>query len=285
MAFSIMKSLTPSITKSPDWRIPGTMFLRVLAERRSLIYQMVRRDFEQRFVGSAAGWLWTIIHPLVLLLSWVFVFSYCLKIPPPPGAGDSYTLYLFCGYLPWLLFQDTVQRSANSLLEQSSLITKTLFPSEILPISIFLSSLMSHGIAVALTVVMIRLMKGDFSVVAVLLPAYIVPLGLFAIGLGWIFASLQVYLRDLSQAVVVLMTGWFWLTPIFIDADRFPEGARFLVRWNPLAQVVKAYRQLLLGQGLPDWRSYLLLLLIAAATFIAGGLIFRHLKRGFADVL
>lgn len=280
-----MGGLTPSLTKSTEWRLPGTMFLRVLVERRSLIYQMVRRDFEQRFVGSAAGWLWTIIHPLVLLLSWVFVFQYCLKVPPPPGAGDSYTLYLFCGYLPWLLFQDTVQRSANSLLEQSSLITKTLFPSEILPVSIFLSSLASHGIAVALTVVMIRLMKGDFSVMVVLLPAYTLALGLFAIGLGWIFASLQVYLRDLAQAVIVLLTGWFWLTPIFIDADRFPEGARFLVRWNPLATVVQAYRDLLLGRGVPDWRSFALLALIAVCTFIAGGLIFRHLKRGFADVL
>ena len=92
------------------------MFLQVLRERRSLIYQLVKRDFTMRFVGSAAGWLWTLIHPLVLLLSWIFVFQWCLKIPPPPGAGDSYTLYLFCGYLPWLIFQETVQRSANCLV-------------------------------------------------------------------------------------------------------------------------------------------------------------------------
>ena len=146
------------------------MFLRVLADRRSLIYQMVRRDFEQRFVGSAAGYLWTLIHPLVLLLSWVFVFQFCLKVPPPPGAGDNYTLYLFCGYLPWLLFQDTVQRSANSLLDQSSLITKTLFPSEIIPVTLFLSSLASHAIAVTIAVVMVRYLTGQFSVLFLLLP-------------------------------------------------------------------------------------------------------------------
>ncbi|MDO8941814.1 MAG: ABC transporter permease, partial [Desulfobacterales bacterium] len=189
------------------------MFLRVLMQRRSLIYQMAKRDFTQRFVGSAAGWLWTIIHPLVLLVSWVFVFQYCMKIPPPAGAGGTnYTLYLFCGYLPWLLFQDTVQRSATSLLDQSNLITKTVFPSEIIPVTIFLSSLGSHVIAVGAAVGTVRYMNEQFSFLVLLLPVYTVLLGLFAVGMGWIFASLQVYLRDTAQMVLVVLTGWFWFT-------------------------------------------------------------------------
>lgn len=259
--------------------------MRVLHERRSLIYEMVRRDFETRFVGSAAGWLWTMIHPLVLLLSWVFVFQYCLKVPPPPGAGDSYTLYLFCGYLPWLLFQDTVQRSSVSLLEQSNLITKTVFPSEILPVTIFLSSLASHAIAVGLTVVVIFLLKGYFSVMIALLPLYALLLGVFAVGIAWIFSSLQVYLRDTAQFVVVILTGWFWLTPIFIDESYFPEGARFLVHWNPVAYAVKGYRQRLLMYEMPNWSELAVLATAAVAAFFLGGLVFRHLKRGFADVL
>lgn len=284
------QSLSPSIPGEPapsvaGLRIPGAMFLRVLVERRSLLYQMVRRDFGQRFVGSAAGWLWAIIHPLVLLFSWVFVFQYCLKVPPPAGAGDSYTLYLFCGYLPWLLFSDTVQRSAAVVVEQAGLITKTLFPSEILPVSMFLSSLVSHALAVGVTITLIRVMKEKFSIIVILLPVFTALLGLFAIGVGWIIASLQVYLRDVAQGVIVLMTGWFWITPIFIDESMFPEGARFLVRWNPLAMVVKGYRQLLLTQELPSARDLALLAAVAVVTFFIGGLVFRHLKRGFADVL
>lgn len=262
------------------------MFIRVLIDRRSLIYQMARRDFTQRFVGSAAGWLWTIIHPLVLLVSWVFVFQYCMKIPPPAGAGGTnYTLYLFCGYLPWLLFQDTVQRSATSLLDQSNLITKTVFPSEIIPVTIFLSSLGSHVIAVGAAVVTVRFMNGQFSVLVLLLPVYTLLLGLFAVGMGWIFASLQVYLRDTAQMVLVVLTGWFWFTPIFIDETNFPERMRFLVHWNPMAHIVKGYRQRLLTTDLPSWQELLFLAAIAIAVFVAGGIFFRHLKRGFADVL
>jgi len=277
--------LTPSLAAKSVWSLPGAKFVRVLHDRRSLLYELVRRDFETRFVGSAAGWMWTLIHPLVLLLSWVFVFQYCLKIPPPPGAGDSYTLYLFCGYLPWLLFQDTVQRSSVSLLEQSSLITKTVFPSELLPVTIFLSSLTSHAIAVALSAVVIFFLKGHFSILILLLPIYTLLLGIFAIGVAWVFSSLQVYLRDTAQFVVVILTGWFWLTPIFIDETHFPEGARFLVHWNPVAYVVKGYRQRLLMYELPNWSEVAILALAAFAAFFVGGLVFRHLKRGFADVL
>lgn len=267
------------------FRVPGTMFLRVLEERRSLIYQLVRRDFETRFVGSAAGWLWTIIHPLVLLLSWVFVFQLCLKMEPPPGAGDNYTLYLFCGYLPWLLFQETVQRSSNSLVEHASLITKTVFPSEVFPVTVFLSSLIGHAIALAIGVVAVFALTGKLSVMLVLLPVYTFLLGLFAVGVAWLFASLQVYLRDTAQVVMVLLTGWFWLTPIFLDESHFPQSARFLVRWNPMAHVVRGYRERLLSSTAPSLRELAFLAAVSLAVFIAGGLFFRHLKRGFADVL
>ena len=120
--------------------IPGGRFLTNLVERRALLYQMVRRDFDQRYVGSAAGWLWGLIHPLVMLLVWRFVFETCMKIEMPRGeVTQNYTLYLLAGYLPWFLFQETVQRSASSLVDNASLITKTLFPSEIVPISIFVA--------------------------------------------------------------------------------------------------------------------------------------------------
>src|SRR3954447_104427 len=141
-------------------RLPGTFFARNLVERRGLIFQLVRRDFEQRFVGSAAGWLWGLIHPLVLLLSWSFVFSVCLRFKLPPGeVTQNYPLYLFAGMLPWLLFNDTVMRSSTSMLDNANLITKTVFPAEVAPISVFLSSLISHGMALVLVIATIAVME------------------------------------------------------------------------------------------------------------------------------
>jgi lipopolysaccharide transport system permease protein len=266
--------------------IPGKHFLRNLFAGRTLLIQLVKRDFAKRFVGSAGGWLWGVIHPLVMLLSWTFVFQICMNQEPPPGeVTNNYTVFLFSGFLPWLLFQETVTRSATTLLENSNLITKTVFPSEILPVSIFLSSLLSHLLSLILALAAILFWVGSVSPMALLLPLYMLLLGMFAIGIGWIVSSLQVYLRDTAQVLNVVMTLWFWVTPIFISEELIPPNLRFLVRLNPLAHVVKAYRERLLSYRLPDLSELALLTAYAAGAFFIGGLFFRHLKRGFADVL
>jgi homopolymeric O-antigen transport system permease protein len=267
-------------------RLPGRHFARNLVERRSLLFQLVRRDFEQRFVGSVIGWVWGVIHPIVLLVSWYFVFSVCLRTQLDPGeVTQSYALFLFAGMLPWLLFSETVQRSSTSLLDQANLITKTVFPAEVVPVSIFLSSLVSHLMALSLALVATAIFSPHLSPALLLLPIYIGLLGLFSLGIGWIVSSLQVYLRDTSQVLSVVLTFWFWLTPIFIPEDRFPARLRFLITGNPMAYVVKAYRQMLLSSRLPRLEEMAVIAIYAVATFAIGGLFFRHMKRGFADVL
>jgi ABC-type polysaccharide/polyol phosphate export permease len=267
-------------------RFPGALFLRNLVERRNLLFQLVRRDFTQRFVGSAAGWLWGVIQPLVLLVSWTFVFQYCLKAKLPPGEmTQNYTLFLFAGFLPWLLFQDTVQRSASSMIDHQNLITKTIFPAEVVPVSIFLSSLVNHLIALGLVLGAVGIWARHFSPMVFFLPLYMFLLGLFAVGVAWIVSSLHVYLRDTAQALSVVLTFWFWFTPIFISERQIPQRFRFLLRLNPLALVVHAYRERLLTARWPNLEELALIAAWGSVAFIAGGLFFRHLKRGFADVL
>jgi ABC-type polysaccharide/polyol phosphate export permease len=267
--------------------IPGVRFLRNLVERRNLLFQLVRRDFSQRFVGSAAGWLWGVIHPLVLLVSWVFVFKVCFRTTLPASAPtQNYALFLFTGFLPWMLFQETVQRSASCLLDHQNLITKTIFPAEIVPVSIFLSSLVNHLIALALSIGAVAIWEGRFSKMALLLPLYMFLLGLLAVGVGWIVSSLHVYLRDTAQVVSVVLTFWFWFTPIFITESMIPEGKLRMILWaNPLAYFVNAYRSRLLTGQPPELRELAVMAAYGVSAFVIGGLFFRHLKRGFADVL
>ncbi len=266
-------------------RLPGFFFLQNLVERRSLLYQLVRRDFQQRFVGSVAGWVWGLIHPLVLLVTWTFVFSVCMKQTLPKGQPGTYPLYMFAGMLPWLLFSETVQRSASSLVDQAGLITKTIFPSEMVPLSVFLSSLVSHLLALALMIAAAEIWVPAVSPALAVLPLYMLLLGLLAVGIGWIVAALQVYLRDTAQFVVVILTVWFWLTPIFIFENQVPQRLRILLYANPLASVVHAYRLVLLSTRVPGWRESGVLAAVSVGVFFFGGLVFRYLKRGFADVL
>jgi lipopolysaccharide transport system permease protein len=236
-------------------------------------------------VGSAAGWVWSVIHPLVLWASYVFIFR---AVGPPGDFGGlttSYPLHLFVGMLPWFLFSETVTRASSCVVENANLITKTVFPSEILPVSIFLSSLASNLLVTVLVAIVAVAIQGHVNPALPMILIYLPIVGLFAIGVGWVAAALQVYLRDTAQVVVVLMTFWFWLTPIFLPESKFPGKLRWVLWWNPMAYVVRAYRLMLLGNHAPALRDMAVALAFAVGTFICGGLFFRHMKKGFADVL
>jgi lipopolysaccharide transport system permease protein len=260
--------------------------LRNLLSRRALIGNLVLRDFQQRYVGSSMGWLWAAVHPIVMLISYAFVFGSVMKQTPAAGSGtSSFALYIFAGFLPWLLFQDSVQRSATSVVESSNLVTKTLFPSEVLPISIFFSNLLQHLLALLVLLGVVAVASQKIEPAVALVPVYLVFLALFTVGISWLVAGLQVFLRDTSQALAVLMTAWFWLTPIFFARDRLPHWMQPLARVNPLAQVVDAYRSAILAGRLPAASDFGLLAGISGVTFVLGGLFFRRTKRAFGDVL
>jgi ABC-type polysaccharide/polyol phosphate export permease len=266
--------------------IPGRHFARNLVERPALIAQLVRRDFEQRYVGSAAGWLWGFVHPLVQLGVWYFVFVTCLEQKLPASAPtQNYAVWIMAGYLPWMLFHETVVRSAGSLVDHANLITRTVFPSEVVAVSIFLSSLLHHLIGVLLVMAVTLYTTHTLSPLILMLPVYMIFTGMLGVGIGWIASSLHVYLRDTGQVLSVVMQVWMWMTPIMISADKIPANFRFLITWNPMSFVVEAYRLRLLTPAWPDPAQLAKIALFSVAVFLAGGLFFRHLKRGFADVL
>jgi lipopolysaccharide transport system permease protein len=247
---------------------------------------MVKRDFQQRYVGSAAGWIWGLIHPLVLLSSYWFIFGHILHLDAGKDqAQGHYSLFLFAGMLPWMLFSETLSRSTSSMLDQASLITKTVFPAEIVPITIFLSAMVGHLLAVLLLFAAVGLILQQVSFTLLLLPVCSVLLGLLAVGLSWISSSFQVYLRDTVQVVSVILIFWQWVTPIFIKESFFTGRTHLVVILNPITYVVRCYRDVLLSARPPALHDLAILFGVSVTVFILGGLFFRHMKRGFADVL
>jgi ABC-type polysaccharide/polyol phosphate export permease len=267
------------------WAIVAN-FLGKLYVQRSLIANFVVRDLKARYIGSFMGLFWSVIHPIVLLVSYTFVFSVIFGVRPHADAGTtSFPLLLFCSILPWLFFQDALQRSSTVILDNANLVTKTLFPSEILPLVVLLSSFVNHLIGFAILLCIIFFVLGKVSLFILLVPAYLFLLMLFTLGLSWFVSSLNVFVRDVSQILSVILTFWFWFTPIFYSLDRFPPKLLFLVRLNPLAHVVTGYRDCLLRMQMPDLNILAILALASLAVFTAGGLFFRKTKREFVDVL
>jgi len=263
-----------------------TNFLQKIYVQRGLIRTFVVRDLKARYIGSFMGLFWSIIHPIVLLVSYTFVFSVIFKHRPLPDTGTtSFPLFLFCSILPWLFFQETLQRSSTVILENANLVTKTLFPSEILPLTVLLSSLVNHLIGFAILLCIIFFTIGKVTLFILLIPVYFFFLMLFTLGISWFLSSLNVFVRDVSQVLSVILTFWFWFTPIFYSLDLFPRRLLFLMRWNPMAHVVIGYRDCLLRMKMPDLGILALFAALSLVIFATGGLFFRKTKRDFVDVL
>lgn len=258
--------------------------LTMLSQNRSLLKNLVVRDLKRRYVGSLGGFMWSVVQPVVQLLTYWFAFTFVFQQRPGlDSANVSVGVFLFSGILPWLLFTDTVIRNCSAITDNAALITKTTMPAEILPIAITLSNLVNHAIGlVVLLVVLIAQQSIPISAFAVLL--YLPVLVLFAQGLGWIAAGLQVFVRDTMQIVQIVVSVWFWVTPVMYLSDRLGPWERTAML-SPMAVVVSGYRSSLLGLGQPGTLQFLSALAISLGVFAAGALIFRQTKPAFADVL
>ena len=262
------------------------LLLKRIAANRNLLKNLVIRDLKHRYIGSMGGFIWSVVHPLVLLVSYTYVFTSIfeeIKLGPEFGT-DSYAVFLFCGLLPWLLFSDTLIRNCSVISDNAPLITKTVIPAEILPISITISNLVHHLIGLAiLLVVMMSFYSIHVSALWTLL--YMAMLLMFAQGLSWIVAGLHVFLRDTIQGLQILLFLWFWFTPILYSADRVPENLRLVTGLNPMAVIVTGYRNSLLDLAQPRPIEIAGVLAASLAVFVIGALLFKQAKPAFPDVL
>src|SRR5436309_9337059 len=148
-------------------------FVGKLYLQRGLIRNFVVRDLRARYIGSFMGVFWSVIHPIVLLVSYAFVFSVIFGQRPLPDSGTtSFWLFLYCSILPWLFFQETLQRSSTIVIDNANLVTKTLFPTEILPLSVMLACVVNHLIGFAILLLILVFAFGKISLLIFFLPIY-----------------------------------------------------------------------------------------------------------------
>jgi lipopolysaccharide transport system permease protein len=259
---------------------------RALIAHRQAIQIFVNRDIRGRYINSALGVGWAVIQPLALLALYTFVFSSIMRIRWNEGSGaGEFALYAFCGLLPWLAVADALTRSSSILLDQTPLIKKVVFPTEILPVHLVLSALIVEivGLAVFLAVVMIGGRLPGWSLL--ILPLVMALQFFFMTGVAWLLSTLALYLRDVRQVVGLMLTLWMFLTPIVYPASLVPARFRWVLDINPMTAIVDAYRAALLDDRLPALVPFALFAVIAFAVFVSGHWFFMRTKPTFADLL
>src|SRR3990170_6012369 len=261
-------------------------FVRLLYKNSYMIRSMVRRDLKQRYIGSLLGIFWSVIHPLTQLIIYYFIFAVVFKIRlGPEYGGTHYAIWLIAGLLPWLFFAEVMNRCPSSVLEQSSLIKKMVFPSEILPIVTLSAAIISHLIGMIILIGLLVVLGGTISIKILLVIPYLFALGLFALGISWILSSLNVFLRDIGQVIGVVINIWFYLTPVVYSRQLVPGRLQKVFGLNPMLHIIEGYRMALLGKTDMDVTGLSYTLAVGTIFLVIGAFTFRRLKPTFADVL
>jgi lipopolysaccharide transport system permease protein len=261
----------------PLWELPG---------RFELIMSLARRELVARYKGSVLGIVWAVVTPVVTIAIFTFIFAGIFKARF--GARSTpwdYALYLFCGLLPWTMFQETVQQSSTTIITHANLVKRVVFPLETLPVAQTLSSLGNQIFGMLALIVATAILNHEVHPTILWLPALLIPQLIFTLGAAWLVASLGVFLRDIAQGITLVLMAWMYLTPIIYPESIVPERYRPFINANPFTALVRSYRRIFLEGAAPDWPSLAYFTLVAVVLFVFGYWWFAKTRRNFADVI
>ena len=261
--------------------------LRRLLRYRGLISSLVARELKARYRGSALGFFWSFINPLLLLSIYSFVFKVVL-----PGTHskevEPFALFMFCGILPWTWFTSSLSEAAGSLISGGNLIEKVLFPAEVLPLVSVLTNMVHFFLGLPILIVFL-LVSGHYPDPAGLawFPVAVLVELVFASALALILSALAVHFRDIRDILANVLMLWFFATPIIYpwfqpNVQRF----RWLFNLNPFTHLAVSYQEILFFPGpVGHWKWLLALGVGSVFLFMAGYWLFDRLRDSFAEAV
>ena len=261
----------------PLWELP---------RRYELVLSLARRDLVSRYRGSALGIVWAVLTPVVMIAIFTFLFAgvFGARFSQSSSPWD-YALYLFCGLLPWTMFQETLQRATTAIVTHANLVKRVLFPLEALPAAQTLSSLGNQLFGTVALLLAILVVRRTLPLSIFWFPLLLVPQALLTMGAAWLIASLGVFLRDLAQGIALLLLAWMYLTPIIYPESIVPLRYRGLLEWNPFTPLVRSYRLTMLEGAPPDWTGMAYFIAFSVLVFAFGYWWFARTRKNFADVI
>ena len=248
---------------------------------REMIFSLVRRDLNGRYKGSALGFLWTFINPLLQLMVYTLVFSVIMK----NGIEDFY-LFLFVALVPWIFFSTSVTGGSSCIWAQQDMVKKIYFPREVLPIA-FVTSQFVNMLLSLLVVLAVLIVSGKgINIIALLyLPVIMLVEYLLALGMAMLVSAITVYLRDLEYLLGIIAMAWQFLTPVMYSIDNVPERLKFIFMLNPMTPVIIAYRDILYYKTIPQLTTLIHATVFGILLLAVGCFTFSKLKRHFAEEL
>lgn len=273
---------------NPSSNFQAFLELISLFKRRGrLIYELTKREISERYSGQVFGALWTIGHPLLLTLVYIFIFGFVFRARAG-GTIDlplDYTAYMLSGIIPWLVFQEALGKASTVIIANANIVKQVIFPLEVLPIKSVLATIVTEVVFLFLLVIYTLITSRTLPWTYVFLPVLILFQTLGMIGISYLFSAIGVYFRDLKDFVLVFLSIAFFILPILYLPESIPAAIRPVLYLNPLSYMIWCYQDILyFGKFAHPW-AWAVFLLGSLFIFIFGFRVFRRLKTMFGNVL
>ena len=260
------------------------MLKNILAYRRYLLGSFWT-DLRFRYAGTALGFFWFIINPLLEVLIYAVVFTQLISIRSGGGRGVSYTLFLVSGLFPWLAFSQFITRGSNAIVAGAIYMRRSLIPSEVFVFKELLMSLFSLLIYIILIIPISLIVKNPLTWMILLTPLYALMLLLLGFGLSLALANLRVLFPDLTEVIAFVLNLWRWTLPIMYTDTNFPTVLRQIMKMNPPYYFIQTFRDVFIDNVIPSHTAWLIMFFWIALSLGIGSFVSNKLHSEVKDLL
>jgi lipopolysaccharide transport system permease protein len=246
---------------------------------RDLAYSLTRRDLQLRYKQTIFGVAWAVIQPVGAALIFTLIFGHAAGLP---SDGIPYPVFVLAGLAVWFYFSTAIEAAAQSMVENTELVTKVYFPRLLNPLAAVMPGLVDLALSMVVVGVFMVVYGVAPSIAVLLLPAWVVAVVLVAFGTGVWLSALNVLYRDVRYTLVFLVQLWFFATPIVYSASIVHGDWRYVLYANPVAGIVEGFRWSLVGGPAPG-AAALISAAVAALAIATGLAYFQRVERDLAD--
>jgi ABC-type polysaccharide/polyol phosphate export permease len=263
-----------------------------LLRHRQLVQDFAWRDLRARYKGSVLGFAWNFLNPLLQLAVYYLLFGVLLPVPRLTAGGEApaygYAVFLFTGLLPWTYFASSLQAGASAVLANAGLVKKVRLPLPVLPAAAVLSSLANFALGLVVLAAVLVVAGVPPHLTLVYVPLIVAVQTILNLGFAYALSALAVFFRDVLHILGILLTLWYFLTPVIFPlasvAQNHPTEAA-LLRLNPMTPIVVSYQRVVLDGLAPEWAWLAYSAAFALVVFFGGFAFYRRASASFEEEL
>jgi lipopolysaccharide transport system permease protein len=254
-----------------------------LYRHRGYIWRTALAEVRNRYAGSGMGAFWNIVQPLSMIVIFTVVFTQVFT--RSEMFGVSYPVYLCTALLPWTAFSECLNRGTQSFVHNAIYLRKLPIPEQVFVAQTALATALSLAISFSLLVIF-ALALGHYPTWHwVLVPVPILLLLGLAFGVGLGLGTVNAFIRDVGQAVPIVLQIMFWTYPVVYVAETLPPAAQQALKFNPVYPYMEAIRELFIKYQMPPLWVWPAMLGWTALACGLGYLVLRRLRPELRDVL